>query len=667
MLKKLLWAALAAFPFQIHAQPADALLDAAREAWRKRDVPALSRLADQAQQAQHPLAPWVDYWRTFSRLPATTVADVEAFYQRWPGSYVEDRLRNDWLLELGRRKDWAAFAADYPRFRMDDDREVHCHALHAEHRLGRPVKDADKRPFKDRALTAWLAQREADEGCQSLAEALVETKVFGTDDIRRKINSTVEAGRTKAFRQTLGLLKKHDEQSLELAYDKPALYLQRKARPKGRWHQEEIAVALVRQAAQSTEGPAEQLENRWAEVLPPALKQWVWSQFGRQAASRLHEDAASYYRKALAVRSQVGDWSDETLSAGARAALRTNSGSGDWDLLRTLVSGMPESLRSDPTWQYWHAQARYRSAPEGERGEPARREARGALLQLASPLHFYGQLAAEDVGANLALPAVPAPLTEAERQAATQHAGLSRALLLIQSGLRSEGVREWNFSLRGLGDRELLAAAQRACDAQVWDRCINTSEKTKHEVHLGQRFPTPFRTQVQERAQAAGLNPADPYGLIRQESRFILDARSGVGASGLMQLMPATAKWTAKKIGLPYQGGQIADMDTNLRLGMAYLRLVLDDFGGALPLAAAAYNAGPSRSRRWREGPEMDAAAWAETIPFTETRDYVKKVLANATLYARLMGQPQALLRERLGQRIGPRPASAPPANGELP
>ncbi|MDH5330958.1 MAG: transglycosylase SLT domain-containing protein, partial [Aquincola sp.] len=103
------------------------------------------------------------------------------------------------------------------------------------------------------------------------------------------------------------------------------------------------------------------------------------------------------------------------------------------------------------------------------------------------------------------------------------------------------------------------------------------------------------------------------------------------------QLMPSTARWTARKIGLPYTNDQITDRGTNLRLGTTYLKLVLDDFDGSQAMAAAAYNAGPNRPRRWREGATVEPAIWAENIPFAETRDYVKKVLSNATVYAALL------------------------------
>jgi soluble lytic murein transglycosylase len=239
---------------------------------------------------------------------------------------------------------------------------------------------------------------------------------------------------------------------------------------------------------------------------------------------------------------------------------------------------------------------------------------------------------------------------------------------MIALGLRNEGVREWNFSLRGMDDRALLAAAKLACDREVWDRCINTSDRTRNEVDLAQRFPTPFRDEVLAAARGIGLDPAYVYGLIRQESRFVMDARSGVGASGLMQLMPATARWTARKIGLDYRAEMITDRDVNLKLGTSYLKLVLDDFEGSAALAAAAYNAGPSRPRRWREGAPVEPAAWAESIPFNETRDYVKKVLSNATLYGALLptAAPPAL-KPRLGAPIGPRESGAAAPNLELP
>jgi soluble lytic murein transglycosylase len=146
---------------------------------------------------------------------------------------------------------------------------------------------------------------------------------------------------------------------------------------------------------------------------------------------------------------------------------------------------------------------------------------------------------------------------------------------------------------------------------------------------------------------------------MRQESRFITNAKSSVGASGLMQLMPATARWVAKKIGLnDFHQGKVNDTETNLLLGTSYMRLVLEDLDNHPVLASAAYNAGPGRARKWRADRPLEGAIYAETIPFNETRDYVKKVMSNAVYYSALFeGKPQSI-KGRLGM-VGPR------ANGE--
>jgi soluble lytic murein transglycosylase len=328
------------------------------------------------------------------------------------------------------------------------------------------------------------------------------------------------------------------------------------------------------------------------------------------------------------------------------------------------IDAMSAAEQKDPTWAYWKA----RSMKARARGDAERERAQALFEPLAGGLGFYGALAAHELGRPLALPPVPAALTDAEVDRAAQTPGLQRGLQMAQLGLRDEGRREWNFTLRGLADRDLMAAAQMACKAEDWQLCINTSERTREQIDLRQRYPMPYAAEITARAQERGLDPALVFGLIRQETRFMATLKSSAGASGLMQLMPATARWTARKIGLDFQLTQVNDVDINLRLGTTYLKLVLDDFAGSQAMAAAAYNAGPGRPRRWREGPVMDAAAWAENVPFNETRDYVKKVLANATVYSHLLGTAQVPpLKARLGATIGPRDPGASPPDTNLP
>ena len=182
------------------------------------------------------------------------------------------------------------------------------------------------------------------------------------------------------------------------------------------------------------------------------------------------------------------------------------------------------------------------------------------------------------------------------------------------------------------------------------------------------RFPLPFRREIVAAARDVGLDAAYMFGLIRQESRFQVTVRSSVGAAGLMQVMPATAQWTARKLGMSdYTPDMITDRDTNLRLGAGYLKLIMDDLDGSQAMAAAAYNAGPGRPRKWREGARLETAAWAENVPFNETRDYVKKVLYNAVMYGHVLHGKSLSIKNRLGSGVGPKSPGSTPDNTELP
>lgn len=651
---------------QPQPQPGDEIVVRARESLRAQDRTKLAAARQAIAATSHPLAMWVDYWELANRLGEAQQAELDAFYARWGGSYVEDRLRNDWLLELGKRRDWVNFRAEFPRFRMNDDREVTCYALLTRHLDGQDVRDA--------AREAWLAQRDLDDGCQLLASTLHEAKVFKPADAWLKARLATEMNRPAAARAAAALVSAGEARSVSAIFDDPMRWLARRPGAATDAAHRLDLLALIRLAAADPEQAAALMDDRWTEQLPHSLAATAWAHIARQSAMKQLPQAAAQSRRAwqlwdaAARRDAPPPWSDELLAWQARAALRLpQSDAGRWRLVQRAIETMSPAEQRDATWIYWRARAMAALAAPGAEGDDERAKATAALRSISSQLGFYGLLAAEELGTAPTPPATAAAADTGEREAARRHPGLARALQLITIGLRNEGVREWNFSLRGMADRELLAAAQWACEREVWDRCINTSDRTRGEIDMAQRYPLPFRDEVLARARETGLDPAILYGLIRQESRFITDTRSSVGASGLMQLMPATARWTARKIGLPYTPAAIKDSSVNLRLGAAYFKRVLDDFDGSLAMATAAYNAGPNRPRRWREGAPVEPAAWAESIPFNETRDYVKKVLANSVYYAAMLGGPAPTLKSRLGPPIGPRPAGAPATDRELP
>ena len=501
--------AMAALTSTVLPAPAQAQTDPiveAREALRRKDARRLLATRDSAVAQRHPLAMWADYWEIYNRLGDATQPELTAFFERWPGTYVEDRLRNDWLLELGRRRDWAGFAAEWPKFRMNDDREVQCYGLLVRQQAGDDVRRA--------ARDAWLAQRDGDNGCATMATALHEARQLEPDDAWLKARVATEINRPRAVRQALALIGSDALARYEELSDSPARYLARKAGIRSRDDAELTTLALARLAASDPDAAALQLDERWAARLPADLASWAWASAGRQAAMRLLPQAPDYYQRATRDADE-GTWPDDSLAWKARAALRA----GRWQQVNQAVNAMSRGEQRDSAWVYWKARALQVLSRDSQESEALQAEARDLLGSIAAQYNFYGQLAAEELGRPQVLPPRPEPLTESEKVAARNNPGLKRGLQLIALGLRSEGVREWNWTLSfgdaaRMDDRELLAAAQLACDVQVWDRCINTSERTASEADFEQRFPTPAR-----RPGAAGTRPARDRRAPRAPSR----------------------------------------------------------------------------------------------------------------------------------------------------
>lgn len=660
---------------QAQNQRGDEVINDMAQAFKRGDKARLTALLPQVRG--HVLEPQAAYWELKARLEEASAQEVQDMLARYAGTYFEDRLRNDWLLQLGKRRDWASFAAEYPKYRMNDDKEVRCFALLVE-----SVRSGVTTPeMAAEVRRNWYAIKDADDGCTQAADRFYADKKLSALDVWREARISMEANRQRAASSAVQIVSPEGVPAVAEIHANPARFLNSRATASGSVRKELVTLALVKLATSDPDAAATALENKWSPLLSAEERSWAWGVIGKQAALKLSDQANDYYAKA-----SNAHLNDDLLGWKVRTALRATEAAKGWPVILAAVNEMSDEGRKDPTFAYWKARA-LKAIVAGKSPtvmlavadgtptavlRPELAEAQSLLEGMASPRGFYEMLATEELGQRISAPPRPAPVTAQEKEAARLNPGLNRALYAIAIGLRSEGVREWNYSTNlhtrgGMAERELLAAADFACERAVWDRCINTSERTKEGMDTDQRFPMPFKDNVVRRSKEIGLDPAYVYGLIRQESRFIMDARSGVGASGLMQVMPATARWTAKKIGLDgFTVAQLNDRETNIAIGTAYLKLALDDFAGSMPLAAAAYNAGPSRPRSWRNGPLMEAAAWAENVPFAETRDYVKKVLANTTMYAAILtGQPQSL-KARLGS-VGPRLGSAPEVNKDLP
>lgn len=610
---------------------------AARDAFRVGDRVKLERAA--SQLAGHELMPYVENYRLRLFMDQGDATAIRSFLERYEGAYVAEKLRADWIRWLAKRSTWNEVEAEYARL-IAPEPDLTC--LQQQARLAR-----EDRSVLDEVARQWLTQLEPPEACRPVFEALANSSRIDADDLWQRARRQLEANKPNAARATLSYLaelQQPEPRALESALNSGAAYI---ARLSGAWYnqragRELVAIAIQRMAAndpQAAAGALERLDGR----LQPGEREWAWGQIALQAARRHLPEALTWFGRAGKT-----PLSDDALQWKVRAALRAQA----WGTVRDTILAMPPALAELPEWTYWLGRAWHAGGRTSE--------AHALFEKIAGQASFYGNLADEELGRSVMPPPKARPLTADEQKAARDNPGLRRALAFFRVDLRTEAVREWNWSLRGMDDRALLAAADLARRQQIWDRAINTADRTRNEHDFSLRFLAPYGDQVRPAAQNQALDDAWVYGLMRQESRFITSARSNVGASGLMQLMPATAKWVAKKIGLrDFHPGKVNDTATNVLLGTTYMRLVMENLDNHPVLASAAYNAGPGRARKWRAEQPLEGAIYAETIPFSETRDYVKKVMSNAVYYSALFnGRPDSL-KARLGV-VAPRVADAP-------
>ena len=627
-----------------------AFLDA-REAARVGDRARLGLLG--AQLESHPLAAYVEYWQLAPRLRSDPDAatQAEAFIARHADTHVADRLRLDWALALADRGDFSGFEREAAQLVWNtDDSQLRCYAALSKYRNA-SGSQSDVLARDARQLLA-NTRDSAGEGCLALTEALLaDSRISVWERVRALVEQNqLPTAKRVGVRAQDANGKPVDQKLLAQAIDRPAAFLVAHERRLTEIQRELATVAIVRLARDSPSEAAE-YANALNLHLTPAQRGIIWGRIGHMAALRLMPEADDWYRRGGehvgvgpdAVRA------DEVLEWQSRAALRA----GDWQTVKVAIDRMTASLRADPTWVYW-----YGRALKAE-GRPA--EAQDHFSRIASQFNFYGKLAAEELGIPIVLPPrAPAPTAE-DLAPMAANPGFARAQKFYELGLRVEGHREWNWQLRGMSDRELLAAAEYARSLSLLDRMINTSDRTRNEFDFTQRFPSPFRDAMVQYSAPLGLDETWVYGLIRQESRFITDARSHVGAAGLMQLMPATARYVARKMNVAdFSPARVNERDMNIQLGTGYLKLVLDDLDGNTVLATAAYNAGPGRPRAWRSSlvRPVEGAIFAETIPFNETRDYVKKVMSNTVYYAALFENKAQSLKQRMGT-IAPKAAGS--------
>ena len=586
-----------------------------RDASRSRDVVALQKMVDNAQGDVLEMYP--RYFLITSQLTLISPDDVSAFLQRYDASPLADRLRQDWLKELGKRQDWARFLMDYPKV---DSPSIELQCFNAQAQMAVNGSSSGLSKLK----SAWFSDKGQADSCAPVFEAMFNAGVLNMDDAWARIRLALAANRPAFATQLaprVGFPPELTGRNLGLAANQSGKTLARLdlTRRPGR----EVALFIINRAARSDLDNAAQLLSSILPRLPAAEQRYAWQQIALIAARKQHPQASAWFARAGL------DGLDANGRAWAvRAALRADNPQA----VLERINAMPPDQSDDTAWRYWKAQALKRlNQPQ---------EAQTLLSALSSGDDFYSLLAREESGPFLESNNPPFRPTEDEVRSIGQRPGVQRALALYEQNWRPEGLREWNYAMRSLSPQELVAAATLAERKNLYDRSIYSAERARSAAPIGLRYPTPYRSAVEREARQQGLDPAWVFGLIRQESRFIADIRSSVGATGLMQLMPSTAQWVGRKNGQKrVDVSSLADVDTNVAMGSFYLRYILDRLNGQAILATAGYNAGPGRAKAWQEDRELDPVIYIETIPFDETRDYVKKVMTNAQYYGATFGE----------------------------
>jgi soluble lytic murein transglycosylase len=628
-------AAALATAFGALAQPAatgvDAEFLAARAAFDRGDR---ARLDAQAPRfAGYVLEPYVDYWRLKLRLDAAPPDDeVRGYLRRWPGTPLADRLRVEWLKALGRRAQWGTFAAEYVPA-AGDDTEVLCYAVQQ-----RRLREGDAALAAAKPL--WFSGQATPESCEPLFAALIAKGELTTADRRARFRLAVDAGSFRLAQSIAVELPPEDRiTAREFApVDRdPARALAKGDFPWRHRGGRELVLYALERAARSDAAGVRAAWEKQRDRLPEAERRYGNGRIAFHAARQLSPQANAWYREA-----DGAALTDVQHAWRVRAALRA----GSWPDVLAAVEAMPPALAQEPAWRYWRARALAAAGRDDEAG--------ALYADLAVDTHFYALLAAEAIGrAEQKLRDRGAPPVESPPEALAAFGArpeVQRAVKLAALELRAESQREWAYAVRGLPDDALLLAADYARRQGLYDRAINTAERTAARHDFALRYLMPYRDSFRTAARDQDVDEALLFGVARQESRFNASVVSSAGAVGLMQLMPPTAKWVAKQIGRgDYRPSEISDVAVNTQFGAYYFKYWFERLDRMPALAAAAYNAGPGRAQAWRNGAPFEGAVWVETIPFNETRDYVKKVLANAVFYARELGQPYVPLSARLG------------------
>lgn len=612
----------------IHAASGDSEFLQARAAYDKKNAIALSEFVLQLQNQDYILAPYADYWLMLLNLEDADNQAVTDFLNTYSEYPFADRLRGEYLKKLAKNQDWESFSGEIANYQLEDS-AVACYAAESS-----AINGDDS--VLEGAKSLWLQAKEQASNCASLYDRMQATGALTEDDIWERFRLALADNRislAKAIAKRSKTFEASQYKLIDKVYASPSTVLAKKTVSFKTKFGRELNLFALNRIAKTNSQQTLSAFNKVADLLQSEDRSYFYGRLALQAAQRQEPQALQWFQKA-----DKTELNKDQLAWFARSALREKN----WSVVLSAIAKMPLIQAEEGAWRYWKARAL--------KSKNQMLEANTLFAKLSTERHFYGWLAQEELEGFMSAPLSTYKVTDLEVEEIANTPAFQRAEALQKVDLKWEAKSEWALATRDFDDRQLLAAAEFAARNKWYDLAIITADKTTETHDFALRYPTPYRDLMKPAAGEQGVDEAWVYGITRQESRFMHYAKSGVGASGLMQLMPATAKWAAPRAGISnYHHGMIHELDTNIALGTYYMSHTLEIFNGQEVMATAAYNAGPSRAKKWVAAIPLEGAIYAETIPFSETRSYVQKVMANAHLYVMRLGLKAIPLKKRLG------------------
>ncbi len=560
------------------------------------------------------LFPYLEYQSLAYRIHLTKASDIQTFVTQYQNSPLAKKLQYKWLKSLAQHKQWDKLIQYYPGSR---NTKLDCQYRSALLRQGQRQKALEN------IKSIWLVGKSQPDACTPLFEAGKKNGIITQDLILQRASLAMKQGQLRLARYLTRNLDKAQRNTIELwinTYRKPHTVIEKKHfTDKNPLHHDILTQGIRRLAFRDLE----KVTNIWPSLdnhfnFSPTQSAYINNTLGILLAQRKEPKALNWL---IAIPPE-----QETVRSKAwriRSAIQNKN----WPLTLTTIGWLTTEQQQEHRWRYWRARALEELGAETE--------AKPIYADLAKTRNYHGFLAADRLGLPYSWQNTPIPFNHEELADIERIPAIARAKELLALNRTVAARSEWEFARRSMNKQQATRAAELA---RKWDwnsQAILTAAQAKYWNNVPLRFPLGYRKMVEHQANYNNIEPAWVYGILRQESAFLSDARSHKGALGLMQLMPSTGKYIAKRINTKFNNKyDLLSAEKNIALGSAYLRHVKSRLYNNPVLATAAYNAGITRVHRWLPNDQaMNTDAWIETIPYDETRHYLESVMAFTAIY----------------------------------